>query len=138
MQEVPGDMCSTWQLVCSSLWKHSLSGCSHTPRGLRASCTPHPSTEEGCEIQSSTWLSQIQTLHGQSEGGKSLWLHKARLINCVMAFKTNFKYINCYIYICLSFQVLLLEGVQVVPSIKIPRQGCSGVSRLSAGQGCGT
>lgn len=142
MQGVPGDMCSSWQLVCSSLWKRSLSGCSHTPRGPPASCTPHPSTED--EHRGGMWNPELDLAFPNPNstrsirGGRSLWLHKAHLINCFTAFKTNFKYINCYIYICLSFQVLLLEGVQVVPSIKIPRQGCSGVSGLSSGQGCET
>lgn len=62
--------------------------------GTCASCTPHPSKEKGCEIKSLAWISQFQTLHSQYEGRRSLWLHKACFLNCFIAFKIYFKYIN--------------------------------------------
>lgn len=131
-------MGSTRWLVWSLLWKCSLSGCSHTPP--RAACQLCTTSEhrEGMWNGELGWASPNPNSARSLRGEKERVLHRARLINCFTAFKPYPKYINCYIYICLSFQALLLEGVQVVPSIKIPRQGRSGVSRLGAGQGGGT
>lgn len=57
--------------------------------------------------------------------------------NCFTVFKVCFKYILKYvlniwipIFVCLFSQVLLFEGVQVVPSIKLPRQGSSSAGWL--------